>query len=212
MKPCPENPLKTGLQCYFNENQLQRLASVRLGIAGAGGLGSNIAMLLARSGIEKFVLIDRDKIELSNLTRQHYWPDQVGEKKVSALCGHLLNLNPSCQIKTCHLDLLNHDLIALLAQADIWIEALDDSIAKKIFVETALLQKKTVIAASGIAGYGGQPLQKRILGNLTVIGDFQSSVDHAPPLAPKVMQAAAMMADRALELILDEKQFYDKTL
>lgn len=193
---------RAGLARYFTQPQLQALASAKVGIAGAGGLGSNVAMLLARSGIENFVLVDHDHVEASNLNRQHYWPCQLGQPKVDALASHLLALNDHIRLETLKHTLDTDSIAAISARAPIWVEALDVPETKKMFVEQALLTGAKVAAASGLAGFGGPPMQKRVAGNLAIVGDFATSIDVSPPLAPRVTQAAAMLADCVLEFIL----------
>lgn len=196
------NHLRVGLARYFTPDQLDRLSQARVGIAGAGGLGSNAAMLLARSGIENMTVIDYDSIEPSNLNRQHYWPEQVGQPKVTALAAHLRRLNPDIKLNIIKGRIEAENAASLLAHADIWVEALDRAEGKKLFVEYALKAGCHVAAASGIAGYGGNPMYKRRLGKLVLVGDFETGIDAAPPLAPRVAQAAGLLADCVLEFIL----------
>lgn len=193
---------RAGLERYFTPEQLALLGSAKIGIAGAGGLGSNAAMILARSGIENFVLLDHDIVDASNLNRQHYWPAHLGLPKVQALASQLWALNDRIQIDILQTEITSQSLPDLVTRTPIWIEALDKGETKKEFVEAALLSGAQVAAASGVAGYGGKPMQKRSSGNLVVIGDFVTSIGMAPPLAPRVTQAAAMLADCVLEFVL----------
>lgn len=197
------NQLRAGLSRYLSAEQIASLASARVGIAGAGGLGSNAALLLARSGIERLAIIDHDTIDTSNLNRQHYWPEQIGQPKVEALATHLRKLNPDCKLQAVHQKITADNLAELLHLAEIWVEALDNAKAKKFFVEGALAAGCRVAAASGLAGYGGPPMRAKRLGkNLVIVGDFQSDIKNKPPLAPRVAQAAAMLADAVLEFVL----------
>ena len=61
------------------------MRSSRIGIAGLGGLGSNIAAALARSGVGHLILADFDTVELSNINRQLYTLNHIGQKKAEAL-------------------------------------------------------------------------------------------------------------------------------
>lgn len=196
------NQLRAGLTRYLKPDQLERLASARVGIAGAGGLGSNAAMLLARSGIEKMVIADHDSLDASNLNRQHYWPEQIGMPKVQALACHLRQLNPDVHLTLIEAKIERHNLANIITLADIWVEALDGAQEKKMLVEEALRTGCNVAAASGIAGYGGKPMGKRYIGRLTLVGDFETDICTAPPLAPRVAQAAGLLADCVLEFIL----------
>lgn len=200
--PLDNNPFRQGLRRYFADETLLLLSRARIGIAGAGGLGSNVAVLLARSGIERFFIIDRDIIEPSNLNRQHFWPEHLGQPKVKALGTQLRELNPAIKVAEIHAEITPAFIGDQLRHADIWIEALDDPASKKILVDAAIVQGCPLVAASGIAGCGGAPLGRRKLGHITIVGDFRTGINEAPPLAPRVMQAAAIMADTVLEMLL----------
>ncbi len=199
----PHNALVQGLEKYLLPQELTKLRSTRVGIAGCGGLGSNVAMLLARSGVEDMILIDHDTVEPSNLNRQQYYPQHVGRHKVQALEELLLALNPSMRLEKHVLRLGQDNLTEMLTKAPLWVEALDEAVSKRLFVERALMAQRFTVSASGIAGCGGAPMQKRVMGKyLVIVGDFSSDVAHLPPLAPRVMQAAALQADALLEHIL----------
>ena len=176
-----------------------------MGLAGTGGLGSNTALMLARCGVEDLLLVDDDVVEPSNLNRQQFWPRHLGSPKVEALAELLRELNPDIRVETRRLRLGPADLPEILPSCPIWVEALDDPEAKTMLVEHTLLDGRMVASASGMGGYGGPPMQKRRLGRLTLVGDFTTDVLAAPPLAPRVTQAAALLADAVLEFILGEE-------
>lgn len=202
VQDCPGNALREGLRRHFAPEQLARLSSARVGIAGAGGLGSNAALMLARSGVEDFLLIDHDLVEPSNLNRQQFWPRHLGRPKVEALAELLRELNPQIRLELSTTRLDENTLAPLLCSRPFWVEALDQAEAKTLLVENALLLGHCIVSASGLAGMGGPVMQRRRLGKLVLVGDFQSDVAFAPPLAPRVTQAAALMADAMLEFIL----------
>ena len=195
--------LDEGLQRYLAPRARRLLAETRVGIAGAGGLGSNVALMLARSGIQRFVLVDGDVVEPSNLNRQAYFPRHVGMPKVQALRAILEELNPAVEVDSRQRWLDGAFIAAVLPKADIWVEALDAPESKRLFVEMALQAGVFTVSASGMAGYGGQPMQKRRMGRLVLVGAFTSDVAHLPPLAPRVTEAAALQADAVLEQVLD---------
>ena len=60
------------LSSRIGEEARVRLAAARVGVAGLGGLGSHIAVMLARSGVGALHLVDFDLVDESNLNRQHY--------------------------------------------------------------------------------------------------------------------------------------------
>ena len=189
------------LSC-FTEEQLYKLARARVGIAGAGGLGSNVAMMLARSGVGHILVIDGDHVEPSNLNRQQYFPRHLGMPKVAALAEQLQELSPGLDVDARQLWLNKDTIPGLLPMAHIWIEALDKAETKALFASCARKAGKTVICASGMGGVGGLTMTRRVLNGIIVVGDFRSDVSELPPLAPRVIQCAAMQADAALEWIL----------
>lgn len=191
---------------YFTEEQRMKLAAARVGIAGAGGLGSNAAMMLARCGVGTLVLVDGDCVEPSNLNRQHYFPRHLGRPKVEALAEQLGELRPAPSTELHQLWLDAGNIPAMLDKADFWLECLDDARLKALFVSSCLRSGRSVVSASGMGGFGGYAMARRVKrmsgGLLAVAGDFRSDVAQLPPLAPRVMQCAAMQADAALEFIL----------
>lgn len=198
-----ENPLRRGIGRYLNAAQTAAARTARVGVAGAGGLGSNAALMLARSGLENFLLVDDDTVEASNLNRQQFWPRHVGMPKVDALKSLLLELNPAARVETLRLRLTEDNAARIVRACPLWLEALDGARDKRLFVEAALSAGLRVASASGIAGYGREPLGRRRLGRLVVVGDFSTDVADAPPLAPRVTEAAALLADAALTWILE---------
>lgn len=193
------------MEKYFTPCQLEKLEKAEIGLAGLGGLGSNIAVLLARSGIGKFILVDCDLVDWSNLNRQVYFPRHVGRRKTESLKEIILELNKNAQITCNEINLSVNNIQGILNHCGIWIEALDDAKSKAIFVNEACKNAEIVISASGICGIGGEPLTKRKLGNLYIIGDNVSAMECFHPYAPRVTQAAAMMADCVLEYVLSER-------
>ncbi|WP_298034092.1 sulfur carrier protein ThiS adenylyltransferase ThiF [uncultured Desulfovibrio sp.] len=199
------NSLRQGLGRYLLPDQLNKLRAARVGLAGAGGLGSNAALMLARCGVEDLLLLDDDVVEPSNLNRQQYWPRHLGSPKVEALAEVLRELNPDIRVEARRLRLSPANLPGILSACPIWVEALDDAGVKTMLVEHALLNGRMVASASGMGGYGGPAMRKRRLGRLTLVGDFCTDILTAPPLAPRVTEAAALLADAVLEFILGEE-------
>ena len=191
-----------GVLSSFTDEQKRRLETASVGIAGAGGLGSNAAMMLARSGVGHILLIDGDCVEPSNLNRQHYFPVHLGMAKVDALAGQLRQLNPDIHVDARRLWLDQHNIPLLLNSAELWIEALDDAATKALFASAALSAGKTVICGSGMGGFGTYAMKRRRMGKMIVVGDMKTDIAHHPPLAPRVIQCAAMQADAALEWLL----------
>lgn len=197
-----------GMLAYLTEEQRARAAAACVGIAGAGGLGSNAAMMLARCGVGTLVLVDGDVVEPSNLGRQQYFPRHVGRAKVEALAEQLLDLRPELRL-VLHRAWLDKDNVErYLQEADLWLEALDAPEAKALFASAALRTGKPVICASGMGGFSGRAMTRRILHGprslMAVVGDGHADVAQFPPLAPRVAQCAAMQADAALEYLFTQ--------
>ena len=191
---------------YVSPEQASLLASACVGIAGAGGLGSNCAVMLARSGVGRLIVIDGDAVEERNLNRQHYFPRHIGMRKAEALAEQIAELAPQTAVEALPLWLDEKNIPSVIGKAPLWIEAFDSAPAKALFATLALRAGRTVVSGSGMAGIGRGVMKRRVLrasgGLLALAGDFASDIADAPPLAPRVMQCAAMQADAALEWIL----------
>ena len=199
--------LQQGLLKYLSLEQLQKLQKVRMLIIGAGGLGSNTSMMLVRSGIRHFVLVDHDVVEASNLNRQLYLPEDVGQLKVKALAMRLLDIEPHLNIECYAHKITEDNMEYFFKKADIIVEAVDMAATKAMLCEYAAGQEKIFVTASGIAGLGknleNNMHVRRLGGNIFCVGDFVSEADNlSPPLAPRVMQAAAMQANLVLQHII----------
>lgn len=196
---------------FFSKHDKKLLPAIRkavVGIAGAGGLGSNIAVSLARVGIGKLIFSDFDSVEITNLNRQQFFFKQLGDPKVEALKENLENINPFSEYEIHDLKLNPGNIVDIYRDVDVMIEAFDLADQKQMLIETWLkhFPDKPIIAASGIAGYGRNELiHTRKIDNLYIIGDEESElIDHVSPMAPRVAIVANMQANLALELILSK--------
>jgi len=196
----------------MNEQKLkkikQRLEESTVGIAGAGGLGSNAAVALARAGIGRLILVDFDKIERSNLARQYYFLDQLGKNKVDALKENIKKINPLIKVETIKVKLEKGEMEKPFKDADVIIEALDDANIKKEFIEEILkkLPDTPIVGASGLSGYGNSDRIKTVrCGKLLMCYDERAkSCDDDILMAPRVALIANWEANLALEIILGE--------
>jgi sulfur carrier protein ThiS adenylyltransferase len=194
---------------FFLKRDLAVLAALRssvVGIAGAGGLGSNAAAALARAGVGRLIIADFDVVETPDLNRQYFFVDQVGQPKVEALLFNLKRMNPF-SIYEIHQVKVDRDNVAgLFGAADLLIEAFDRADQKQMLIESWLTHfpGRPIIAASGLAGFGGnEKLGQRSLGNLHICGDEMSECDACTaPMAPRVAVVAAMQANLAVELLV----------
>jgi sulfur carrier protein ThiS adenylyltransferase len=181
-----------------------------VGIAGAGGLGSNIAISLARAGIGKLIIADFDTVSLENLNRQQFSINQVGLSKVEAISDNIRAFNPFINVQIHQIKITPQNLHSILAEADLLIEALDDDEQKEMLINTwlSLFPDRPIIAASGLAGYGQNELiLTEHCDNLHIVGDQQSELQPGiSPGAPRVAIVANMQANLALELLVKHAQ------
>lgn len=202
------NHLLAGLARVLSPVQFAKIQQTRIGIAGLGGLGSNVAWHLVRTGFSHLVLADFDHVEDSNLNRQVYFPDQLGILKTEALAENLLRINPDLDLKLWSVQVTPANIRKIFGQCPVWVEGFDQSDFKKMFVEEGLSAGKKVICASGLAGWGDTDSihTKHWNSGLFVIGDFRTAItgEH-PPLSPRVSVVAAKQADLVLSLILNEE-------
>lgn len=179
-----------------------------VGIAGVGGLGSNIAISLTRAGIGKLILADPDTVSNSNLSRQQYFLNQVGLPKVAALKDNLMNISPFTLVNPYPLKITPVNLSMIFGKVDILIEALDDADQKQMLIENwqELYPDKYLIGASGIAGVGKNELiHIEQIGTLFLIGDGITEIeDGMYPTAARVAVVANMQANLCLELLLQK--------
>jgi sulfur carrier protein ThiS adenylyltransferase len=179
-----------------------------VGIAGLGGLGSAVAVALARVGIGTLILADFDVVEPSNLNRQHYFIDQIGMPKVRALSETLSRINPYVAIVGHEIRLDETSALDVFRGADVVVEAFDDAGAKTMLVETLLerLPAVSVVAASGVAGYGANDtIHTRRSGNLFICGDEETEAAPGTGLmAPRVGVVAHLQANQVMEILLGE--------
>ena len=194
-----------GLLRYLTPAQLQHIQSIKIGIAGCGGLGSNIAHALVRTGFIHFEIIDKDIIEASNLNRQNYYSDEVGLAKVTTTAKRLNQINSNVQVKTTQVFLTSDNIHTYFQDCTILFEAFDNVESKALFLETFADSGKLLILGSGMAGIKntGIPIEK-IRENIYIVGDRTTAVGKDnPPLAPRVIACASLMASVAVEHVLN---------
>ena len=188
----------------------QAFSTATVAICGLGGLGSNIAISLARAGIGKLILIDFDRVDITNLHRQQYKATQIGMCKTDALADNLREIAPYIELET-HTECITEDnAITLLKGADIICEALDGAECKAMLTNTVLSEfpDKYLVAASGMAGMGvtNSIKTRRITSRFYLCGDETSEVsDGIGLVAPRVALCAAHQAHTVLRILA--KQF-----
>lgn len=179
------------------------LITKKIAIAGCGGIGSNAAVSLTRAGIGHLILADFDRVEFSNLNRQQYFLDDIGQPKTEALAHHLRRINPELKITLIRERLTPDNLIPLMGEADLLIEAFDLAENKQwlISIWAAHFPDKPVIGGNGLAGYGNfESLCIVRSGNIYLCGDGQSDM-RMGLCAARVAIVSNMQANLAIELL-----------
>ena len=189
----------------------EKMKSACVGIAGLGGLGSNIAAALVRSGIGRLVLADFDTVELSNINRQAYFLRDIGKRKTEALAEILREINPFCEIVTHDVRVDEKNCLRIFGECPIVCEAFDGAEEKAMLVNTLLSESKTVkiITGSGMAGFGraNEIATRKISERLFVCGDGKTDVADGEGLtASRVIICAGHIASKAVEMILKLEQ------
>ena len=175
-------------------------------ICGLGGLGSNIAIALARAGIGKLILIDFDRVDITNLHRQQYKAEQIGMYKTVALAENLKEIAPYISLEI-HTERITEDnAVKLLQGADIVCEAFDDAECKAMLTNTVLteMRDKYLVAASGMAGlYDANRIKTRkVTSKFYLCGDGESDVSEGIGLvSSRVMICAAHQAHTVLRIL-----------
>ena len=187
----------------------KRFSSATVAVCGLGGLGSNIAIALARAGIGKLLLIDFDRVDITNLHRQQYKANQIGIHKADALADNLSEIAPYTEIQTVTERITEDNIEILLKGADVVCEAFDDAAAKAMLVNGVLerLPNCCLVAASGMAGMDTPNTIKtrRVMKRLYLCGDEVSDVaDTIGLVAPRVMLCAAHQAHTVLRILAGE--------
>lgn len=191
------------------EEVQKKLGESRVGIAGLGGLGSNIACMLARTGVPELLLIDFDCVEASNLNRQQYTMDQIGMLKTEALKENLLKINPWLVVETVNQKITEENSSSLLEGCDLVCEAFDRAEAKAALINGLLMDSSIkIVSASGMAGYGdsNEIKTKRKMNRLYVCGDEKSDYQQVEGMmAPRVQMCAAHQANMVIRLLMGEE-------
>ena len=186
-----------------------RFSSATVAVCGLGGLGSNIATALARAGIGKLLLIDIDRVDITNLHRQQYKVNQIGLYKADALAENLLEIAPYAEITAVTAKITEENFADLLKVADVVCEAFDNAEAKAMLVNGVLEQLPDcyLVAASGMAGMDTPNTirTRKVMGRFYLCGDETNDVaDTIGLVAPRVMLCAAHQAHTVLRILTGE--------
>jgi sulfur carrier protein ThiS adenylyltransferase len=189
----------------------QKIKRSVVGIAGLGGLGSVVAIALARSGVGTLILVDFDVVEPSNLNRQQYFTHQIGMPKAKALQESIAGINPYVNILAFQEKLTRNNVGRIFKEAEVIVEAFDKAEEKAMLIN-AVSEKmpgKYIVAASGVAGYGDNNEIKtiRFSPKIYIIGDHKTPAQPGAGLmAPRVGIAAHHQANLVLRILLGEEK------
>lgn len=192
----------------FGPEIYEKLSASRVAVAGLGGLGSHIAVMLARSCVGTLHLIDFDKVDISNLNRQEYYVHHLGRYKTECLKEKLLEINPFIEIVTDTIKVTPENMEKLFKDETIVCEAFDVAEQKAMLVN-GLLSKYpeiTIVSGSGMAGYtdANNIQTKKVLKNLYQCGDGESDSSAGVGLmAPRVSICAGHQANKVIQIILE---------
>jgi sulfur carrier protein ThiS adenylyltransferase len=189
----------------------QKIKKSVVGIAGLGGLGSAIAIALARIGVGKLILVDFDVVEPSNLNRQQYFIHQIGMSKVDALKKNIAIINPYVKIQTYQEKLDRNNAERIFHEAEVVVEAFDRAEEKAMLINviSEKMPDKYIVAASGVAGYGDNNEIKttRFSSKVFIVGDQKTAAQPGVGLmAPRVGIAAHHQANTVLRILLGEEK------
>jgi len=179
-----------------------------VGIAGLGGLGSNIALNLARLGVGRLVVADFDKVDPTNLNRQSYFVRNIGMRKTDAIAELIEEANPFVAVET-HFVKVDSKNVSIFKDCDVICEAFDVPKEKAMLLESVRLQFPEIplVMGSGMAGYEGSNVirTERIMKNIYVCGDQSNAASMGVGLmSPRVAICAGHMSNMVLRLLLTE--------
>ena len=206
-----KNEWKNALIARHGMELHERFSSATVAICGLGGLGSNIAIALARAGVGKLLLIDFDRVDITNLHRQQYKANQIGRYKTEALAENLSEIAPYTEIETVTARITEENFADLLKDVDIVCEAFDRAEAKAMLVNGVLEQLPhcCLVAASGMAGMDTPNTirTRKITKRFYLCGDEVSdAADTIGLVAPRVMLCAAHQAHTILRILAGEHE------
>lgn len=189
----------------------EKLKEAKVCILGLGGLGSNVAVLLTRSGIGYLKLVDFDIVEASNLNRQQYRISHIGIKKTEAMKSIIREINPFVETEVLDIKIDRKNIYSTVGDIEIVVEAFDRAETKAMLMEELLTNtNKIVVSASGMAGLGSanEIVTRKIRNNFYLIGDNYSDYEeYSGIMSTRVMICAAHQANVVLRLILGEEKF-----
>ena len=200
--------LDRAFDARFPDEMREKLRGAKVAVAGLGGLGSNIAVMLARSGIGHLFLVDFDVVDVTNLNRQMYFISHLGLPKTEALPQILYQINPYLTCESVRIKVMPENVRELFKEYPIVCEAFDKPDQKAMLVRELLMQcpETIVVSGNGMAGYGdtNDICTSQKMRRLYVCGDQKTDVgDGIGLMAPRVAACAAHEANKVIQLIME---------
>lgn len=202
-----ENPLLTSLREIYGPEVYRRVRGASIGVAGLGGIGSHVALALARAGVGSLVIADFDSVDVTNLARQCYFSRDVGLPKAEAMAGMIADIGADTSVEAHVVRLDADNAVRLFSGCDVVCEAFDRPDQKAMLVEALLSGDPgvRVVSCSGMAGFGpaSEITTQRRMSRLSVCGDMESDSSQGSGLvAPRVMVCAGHEALEAVRILL----------
>ena len=200
--------LDRAFDARFPKEMQKKLRNAKVAVAGLGGLGSNIAVMLARSGVGHLLLVDYDVVDVTNLNRQMYGISHIGKPKTQALTEILYQINPYLTYESHCTKVTEDNIEKLFMEFPIVCEAFDRPDQKAMLVREILTRcpNTTLVSGNGMAGYGdaNEIQTHRMMNRLYVCGDQSTDIEDGIGLmAPRVTVCAAHEANKVIQLIME---------
>lgn len=200
--------LDRAFDARFPKEMQKKLRNAKVAVAGLGGLGSNIAVMLARSGVGHLLLVDYDVVDVTNLNRQMYGISHIGKPKTQALTEILYQINPYLTYESHCTKVTEDNIEKLFMEFPIVCEAFDRPDQKAMLVREILTRcpNTTLVSGNGMAGYGdaNEIQTHRMMNRLYVCGDQSTDIEDGIGLmAPRVVVCAAHEANKVIQLIME---------
>lgn len=206
---CSREEIYNALCLRHGAGNQEKISNAKVAVLGLGGLGSNICMALAKLGVGNMLIVDFDKVDITNIFRQNYSLSDIGEYKTEATLKHMQEINPYLNIKTLNVRVTAENISEIISGYDIICEAFDDKETKSLIINEILekYDDKIIVSGNGMAGYKSLNLIKtRRFGNrLYICGDMENGIETEKTLvAPRVCACAMHEANMVLQIILGE--------
>jgi adenylyltransferase/sulfurtransferase len=136
----------------------EKIKKASVVIAGAGGLGSPVALYLTAAGVGTLRIIDNDKVELSNLNRQIlHWDKDVSKSKTASAYDKLTKLNKNVNLETVHITIDDSNAAQLTEGFDVIVDAMDN-LSTRFLLNKAAVKHKVPFIHGAVSGMEGRAM------------------------------------------------------